>query len=698
MKSSPVRPVEATKINYSRRHFVTGIAAGGVLGGLGLLSNATARTVQQSSPGMLSGTQFDLKIGVSAVNFTGRPGLATTINGRVPGPVLRWREGEPLTLRVHNSLSEPTSIHWHGIILPPEMDGVPGISFRGIEPGETFTYRFTPQQSGTYWYHSHSGFQEQLGHYGSIVIEPREPEPYSYQRDYVVVLSDWTDENPDRVFSKLKKHEGYYNYSQLTMADFMRQVREEGFEQAFAFRSMWDRMRMNPRDLADVSAATYTFLMNGTPPDGNWTGLFRTGEKIRLRLVNAAAMTYFDLRIPGLRMTVVAADGLNVHPVSVEELRIGVAETYDVIVEPDQERAYTIYAQSADRSGFARGSLAPRIGMSAPVPEPDPVPTLTMADMGMSHGMHGQEQGAMNHGKATSGKAMRETMNHAGMGQTGKDVTAMNHAEMASSAKMKENPDHAGKTQGGRKGSAMNHTGKMSGSMEHSAPPTGKQPGMSTNSDHAEMRQDSHKAQSMNHGKMTHRRASLPSHAHRTPPGAGGGLVRVARHPAEEFGPAVDMRAELVSNRLDDPGVGLRDNGRRVLTYADLKSLQEPVDRRPPGRTIELHLTGNMERYMWSFDGVRFSEAEPIRLRHGEMVRLRLVNDTMMEHPIHLHGLWSDIETPAGEFLVRKHTVSVKPGQMVSFRVLADALGEWAFHCHLIYHMKAGMFRKVVVA
>ena len=606
MKNRRRTSVPAEVLNASRRRFVQGLAAGGTLAGLGLFNLPAWALDGSGQRQVLRGTEFDLVIDELPVNFTGAMGVATAINGQVPAPELRWREGDTVTLRVTNRLKHSTSIHWHGIILPNGMDGVPGLTFAGIAPGETFTYRFKVGQSGTYWYHSHSGFQEQTGLYGPIVIEPRQRDPFTYDRDYVVMLSDWTDDSPDFVYSRLKKMDGYYNYAKLTMADFIRQAKERGLSSAWAEKSMWDEMRMNARDLADVSAATYTYLTNGVTPSGNWTGIFKRGEKLRLRFVNGSAMSFFDVRIPGMQMTVVAADGLNVHPVSVDEFRIGVAETYDVIVEPQDDRAYTIFAQSADRSGYARGTLAPRAGMQAAIPKLDPVPTLGMADMGMSmESMH---------------------MDMPGMDMSGSKAKAKSaHTEM--------------KCGGGMK-------------MDMPMPKGGKEMG---------------------------------------------GMMKITEHAPTEFGPGTDMRADEVSTRLDDPGVGLRNNGRRVLTYADLKSLDDWLDPREPGRTIELHLTGNMERYMWSFNGVKFSDAEPVMLKYGERVRIRLVNDTMMEHPIHLHGLWSELEDADGKFQVRKHTVAVKPGHELSYRVLADAKGRWAYHCHLLYHMKAGMFREVRV-
>ncbi|HKJ07687.1 MAG TPA: copper resistance system multicopper oxidase [Gammaproteobacteria bacterium] len=625
--------VHAESISLPRRRFVQGLAAGGALAGLGLLSTPVmAGAARGARPRELSGTEFDLVIGETPVNFTGRPRMATTVNGQLPAPLLRWREGDTVTLRVTNRLAVPTSIHWHGIILPNGMDGVPGLTYAGIMPGETFVYRFKVGQSGTYWYHSHSGFQEQTGIYGSIVIEPRGQDPVGYDREHVVLLSDWTDQDPDTVFAKLKQMDGYYNYSKLTLGDFIQRARRDGFRNAVAYRAMWDRMRMSPRDLADVSGATYTYLTNGSTPAGNWTGLFGRGERVRLRFINGSAMSYFDVRIPGLKMTVVAADGQNVHPVTVDEFRIGVAETYDVVVQPHDDRAYTVFAQSVDRSGYARGTLAPRAGMQAPIPAMDPVPTLTMSDAGMSMaGMSGMDMAGMKMGDAAMG------------GANASGAAASNHP-------------------------AMGHGSDAMGTM--SGPAGG-------------------------HGAMGHAMGGMDGMASAAK--SGGGMMEVKHHPATEYGPGTAMHASVVSTRLDDPGVGLRSNGRRVLTYADLHSLDGWLDPRDPGRTIELHLTGNMERYMWSFDGVKFSDAGPLRFKHGERLRIRLVNDTMMEHPIHLHGLWSEVESPDGDFQARKHTVSVKPGHTVSYRVLADARGRWAYHCHLLYHMKAGMFREVEV-
>ncbi|AVE05025.1 copper resistance system multicopper oxidase [Pseudomonas sp. R11F] len=561
----------------TRRTFVKGLAASGLLGGLGLWRTPVWALASPGQPSVLAGTQFDLFIDQSPVNLTGRDRTALTINGSLPGPLLRWREGDTVTLRVKNRLAEPTSIHWHGILLPSNMDGVPGLSFQGIEPGGVFVYRFTVRQHGTYWYHSHSGFQEQRGVYGPLVIDPKVPETFSYQRDYVVMLSDWTDEDPVALMKTLKKQSDYYNRHKPTVGDFVRDVGKQGWSATVDDRLMWAQMKMNPTDLADVSGQTYTYLLNGQPPGRNWTGVFQAGETIRLRFINGSAMSYFDVRIPGLKMTVIAADGQPVQPVSVDEFRIAVAETFDVLVEPTAP-AYTLFAQSMDRSGYARGTLACQPGAIASVPELDPRPWITMGDMGM---------GGMDHG-------------------------------------------------------AMADMPGMEG-MDHSAMP-------------------------------------------------------MQAHPAsEQDNPLVDMQAMNPVPKLDDPGIGLRNNGRRVLTYADLRSTFEDPDGRDPSRTLELHLTGHMEKFAWSFNGVKFSDAEPLQLTYGERVRLVLVNDTMMSHPIHLHGLWSDLEDENGQFQVRKHTVDMPPGSRRSYRVTADALGRWAYHCHLLYHMEMGMFREVRV-
>ncbi|PKF26201.1 MULTISPECIES: copper resistance system multicopper oxidase [Pseudomonas] len=582
----------------TRRSFVKGLAATGILGGLGMWRMPVWALTSPGQPNVLTGTDFDLYIGELPVNITGAKRTAMAINGSVPGPTLRWREGDIVTLRVRNRLKQDTSIHWHGIILPANMDGVPGLSFHGIAPDGMYEYKFKLHQNGTYWYHSHSGFQEQVGVYGALVIDAKEPEPFAYDRDYVVMLSDWTDEDPAHVLSKLKKQSDYYNFHKRTVGDFVNDVSEMGWSAAMADRKMWAEMKMSPTDLADVSGYTYTYLMNGQAPDGNWTGVFKPGEKIRLRFINGSAMTYFDVRIPGLKMTVVAADGQYVHPVSVDEFRIAVAETYDVIVEPEDEQAYTIFAQSMDRTGFSRGTLAIREGLQAAVPTVDPRPLISMNDMGMDHS----------------------------------SMAGMDHSKMA----------------------GMDH-GSMAG-MDHS------------------------KMAGTDHGSMAGMSKEMQS------------------HPDSELNnPLVDMQTMTPTAKLDDPGIGLRNNGRRVLTYADLRSTFIDPDGREPSRNIELHLTGHMEKFAWSFDGIKFSDAAPLRLKYGERLRITLINDTMMTHPIHLHGMWSDLEDENGNFMVRKHTIDMPPGSKRSYRVTADALGRWAYHCHLMFHMETGMFREVRV-
>jgi CopA family copper-resistance protein len=603
-----------------RRKFLQGIAASGIALGLAPLGSVLAAPNPASGTQILSGTEFDLTISQTPVNFTGKPRLATTVNGSLPGPTLRWREGEMVTIRVTNHLPEETSIHWHGILLPFQMDGVPGISFHGIAPGETFTYQFKVSQSGTYWYHAHSAFQEQEGLYGAIVIEPAGRDTIVSERDYVVSLADWSDEVPMRMLKKLKMDSGYYNFNQPTVGDFFKDVSQDGWSAALAKRRMWNEMRMNPTDLADISAYTYTYLMNGTTPSGNWSGLFKPGERVRLRFINSSAMTFFDVRIPGLKMTVVQADGQNVEPVTVDEIRLGVAETYDVLLTPTDE-AYTIFAQSMDRTGYARGTLTRQAGLSAPVPSLDkPVP-LTMADMMGS-------MGAMGGMKDMSGMAM-EHSTHSTQGMAGMEGMA-------------DMP-----------GMAMEQSGHDMGSMEGIA-------GMSG---------------------MAETKAAAP-----------------VRHAKTEYGPSVDMRVDTPRTNLDDPGIGLRNNGRRVLTYADLKSLPGIMSPREAELDIELHLTGNMERYIWSLDGLEFGKSTPVHFPHGKRIRVIFVNDTMMAHPMHLHGMFAELESPEGGVQVSKHTIIVQPAQRISFLVTADALGRWAWHCHLLFHMDAGMFREVVVA
>tara|TARA_R110001606_G_scaffold251712_3_gene399695 strand:+ start:922 stop:2649 length:1728 start_codon:yes stop_codon:yes gene_type:complete len=574
--------------------------AGSIALGVGNVGKAHSKEYNSSdTSNILTGNEFDLTVSETPVNFTGEKRIATTINGSVPGPTLVWQEGETVTIRVTNRLSVSTSIHWHGLILPFQMDGVPSISYRGIAPGETFTYQFQVQQAGTYWYHSHTGFQEMTGMYGSIVIKPKAGERITTDQDMVVQLSDWTDENPMAVFSHLKQQSDYYNYNQPTARDFFNDVSRYGMGQAIGMRKMWNEMRMSPADLADVSAETFTFLMNGQTPNGNWTGVFKPGETIRLRFINGSSNTFFDVRIPGLRLTVVSADGQDVEPVGVDEFRFGPGETYDVIVKPTDD-AHSIFAQSMDRTGYTRGTLAVQKGLTANVPSVDQPVWLSMKDM---------------------------------MG----DMSGMSDMKMDSDMPMDQN--------------SMDHGGM---SMDHSK------------------------------HNMQKNSLAIPS--------------QTVNHASSEYGPSVDARVEMPRTNLDDPGIGLRNNGRRVLTLADLHTLGGPLDSRGPEREVELHLTGNMERYTWSFDGLEFGKSTPVHFNHGERVRVILQNDTMMTHPMHLHGVWSELENDKGEFMARRHTIPVQPAQRISFLVNADALGRWAWHCHLLFHMDAGMFREVVIS
>ena len=571
-----------------RRKFIKTAASAGFLTSLGSSWQAFAGSRTASE---MSGKNFDITVEKANFTIAGRRTTGITLNGIMPGPVLRLREGDDVTIRVHNRLKESTSIHWHGLILPFRMDGVPGVSFAGIPAGESFTYRIPLRQSGTYWYHSHSGLQEQLGHAGTLIVEPREAEPFSYDRDYVVLLSDWSSMDPYKLLKKLKKVSSYSNHNRRTVADFVRDVSANGLKATVSDRASWGRMRMDPTDIADITGHHYTYLMNGQAPDDNWTGIFRPGERIRLRFVNAGAGTFFDIRIPGLKMTVVAADGQNVKPVEVDELRIAIAETYDVIVEPRESRAYTLFAEAMDRSGYARGTLAPQAGMRAAIPRQRVKPERTMADMGM---------------------------------------TPM----------------------------AMASMGDMDG-MEGGPMPGMDMPGM-----------------------------EMPASD------SGDGM-----HGPDKHGLGAATVAMAPQSRLHEPGIGLADAPWRVLVYTDLQSLHPLPDRRKPDREIELHATGNMERYMWSFDGKKLSEVKgPIRFYLGERLRLTLVNDTMMEHPMHLHGMWMELDNGHGAHRPRKHTIGLKPGEKVSLDITADAPGVWAFHCHVLYHMDMGMFRVVAVA
>ncbi len=573
------------EFSLGRRRFVQGLAGGGLLLPANRVVNAANRPPASHVATELRGTSFDLVIEERLVNFTGSPQIATAINGSIPAPTLRWKEGDSITINVTNRLSEPTSIHWHGIILPYQMDGVPGISFPGIAPGETFQYRFKLQQSGTYWYHSHSAFQEMTGMYGAIIVEPANGERIQAEHDHVILLSEWTDENPMYVFQKLKTMGHLYNFNQPTLPQLLDDIANDGFRSARSRRDMFNVMRMKPTDLSDLSADTLTYLMNGTTAANNNLHLYEKGQQVRLRLINAAGNTFFDVRIPDLPVTVVQVDGVDVEPVTVDELRFGPGETYDVLLTPTED-AHTIFAETMDRTGYARGTLATRSELSAPIPERREAQWLSMTDM---------------------------------MGT----MPAMDH---------------------------------------------------STTTHH-----DSHDSMNMNMNmNMNNRQVK-------------------ARHASTEFGASTDMRVDYPRTNLDDPGIGLRETSRKVLTLADLHTLGGEIDRRDPEREIELHLTGNMERYSWSIDGLEYGKSTPVHFRFGEKLRVHLHNDTMMTHPMHLHGMWSNLEDAQGNFLARRHIIPVQPAQRVSFSVTADALGRWVWHCHLLLHMDAGMFREVVV-
>lgn len=576
-----------TQVNLHRRRLLqhTSAIAGGMA--LNALLPQWARSASPGivkSPTVLTGPDIALTVAETSWDIDGRMGHGVTINGAIPAPLIRLKEGQNVRIAVTNRLQEDTSVHWHGILAPFQFDGVPGVSFPGIRPGETFVYEFPIAQSGTYWYHSHSGLQEQLGHYGPLIFDPAEPDPVAYDREHVVVLSDFSFLHPHTVMKRLKQQAGYFNHQKQTLAGLLR-----GEDQTFRERLEWARMRMDPTDISDVTGAAYTFLVNGHGPRDNWTALFRPGERVRLRFINAAAMTAFNVRIPGLPMTVVQADGQNVRPVETDEFQIALAETYDVIVTPPDDRAFTIAGEAVDRSGLARATLAPRAGMTAPVPPLRKRPVATMKDMGM-------DMGAMD---------------------MGMDMGGMAHA--------------------------TSNTGAAPARMDMSM---------------------------------------------RNPKNA----------PQVKMGPGVQTIAPMPMDRTGERGQGLEDVAHRVLVYTDLVSLLPNPDPRPPGRTKEIHLTGNMERFMWSLDGEKFNEVKaPIPFRRNERVRVVLVNDTMMAHPIHLHGHFFEVVNGHPGRHPRKHTVNVAPGGKVAFDLTADAPGDWAFHCHLFHHMHAGMMNIVTV-
>jgi len=588
-------------MQVDRRRFVSAALGGGAAAAAASWFPAWAQPVSQGITAPLptvSGNNITLRIARQTMRIDGKLSRAIGINGTVPAPLVRLKEGQTAKLNVVNDLDEDSSIHWHGLILPFHMDGVPGVSFPGIKPRSKFVYEFPVVQSGTYWYHSHSGLQEQLGHYGPIVIDPAGADPIGYDREHVVVLSDHSQLSPEAIFRKLKVNPGHFNMQRQTLSGLL-----SGKDQSLKERIEWGAMRMDPTDVADVNGSTYTFLVNGYGPRDNWTALFNPGERVRLRIVNASAMTIFNIRIPGLRMTVVQADGLNVVPTEIDEFQIAVAETYDVIVTPVEDRAYTLVAEANDRSGMGRATLAPRAGMTAEVPPLRERPLATMKDMGM---------GAMTTGDAAC------TAEHAAMGHCKlppADGAAQNHAAM----------------------------GHGAGGMQHS---------MRDFSVAAQVKRD----------------------------------------------PSVQTISPMPVDRMGEPGQGLEDVGHKVMTYHDLVALDRNPDVRAAERSLDIHLTGNMERFMWSFDGVKMSDHhEPIPFIEGERVRINLINDSMMSHPIHLHGHFFELVTGKGDHSPRKHTVLVQPGGTASFDFTADAIGDWAFHCHMLYHMHAGMMRVVSV-
>ncbi len=604
-----------------RRQFMRGATLAG--GGIALAPFFPA-WAQPVSAGLVTplptvtGNDIALKIAHQMMMIDGRPSHAIGVNGTVPAPLIRLREGQNVRLSVVNDLDEESSLHWHGLLVPPTMDGVPGISFPGIKARSTFVYEFPVRQAGTYWYHSHSGLQEQEGLYGPIVIDPAGIDPIASDREHVIVLSDHSQMHPHKIFDKLKKQAGYFNYQKQTLAGLLK-----GEDQSSAERLQWGKMRMDPTDISDVTGSTYTFLVNGHGPRDNWTALFTPGERVRLRIINASAMTTFNVRIPGLKLSVVQADGQNVRPVAVDEFQIGVAETYDVIVTPTDERAYTFVGEAVDRSGMARATLAPHAGMAAEVPPLRKRPVATMKDMGM-------DMGGMN-GGSMEGMDMSRGAAPAGA------MAGMDHSSMTSS------------------GSMPGMTG-----TDHSAAPTDNMAGMA---------------------------------------GTAGMNMRDPKNaPGVKMGPGVQTISPMAMDRMGEPGQGLENVGHKVLNYRDLVATARNPDVRAPDRAMQIHLTANMERYMWSFDGVKLNDArKPFAFLQDERVRVTLVNDTMMAHPIHLHGHFFELVTGHGHFAPRKHTVMVQPGGTATFDVTTNAVGDWAFHCHLLYHMHAGMMQVVTV-
>jgi CopA family copper-resistance protein len=607
-----------SKFNVTLRHYLFKTLCLLFIAGLG------------PKPGMLIAGEYNLTIDEKAINVVGQTQKAYLADDSLPAPTLHWREGELVTLNVTNRLKETTSLHWHGIILPYEMDGVPGISFSGIKPGETFTYRFPVNQSGTYWYHGHSGMQEQMGLYGALIIDPAE-QAHQVDRDIVIILSDWPQADPHRTMARLKKQSDYYNFQKRTVPTFFQDIQNKGFSATLSDRWDWGWMRMDPTDLADVNGSTYRFLINGQTPETNWTALFKPGEKIRLRFINASAMTYFDVRIPHLKMRVIEADGQAVVPVDVDEFRIAVAETYNVLVEPQSDQAYTVFAEAMDRSGYARATLTPHKALQAQVPALRAMTLLTLADMG---GEHGEHKGHKDNQQSADADELSE-----GHGS--------HPAETPTAEKIDE------------------HAGHHRESMPHEQTQT---------SDHQEP--DKADATEQNHDR----------HQTETP---------LSENADEHAGHQMNAHLQPMNHQQhQQPEAFLSTD---VLKYEHLKAVAPAPEGGEPDREITLRLTGNMYRYIWSFDDIAYKDAEPIKVRFGERIRFKYINETMMNHPIHIHGLWQYLINGQGNYKPKKHVINVKPGETVEVDVIADAVGDWAFHCHLLYHMDTGMFRKLTV-
>lgn len=584
--------------NVDRRRFVQGTAMLGATAALGFGSSNAWAASDFREPKVLTGTEFNLSVTRQPINITGRKSWANAINGGVPGPVLRWRQGDVVNIHLKNEMPDLTGFHWHGIILPNDMDGVPGLEFPGIEPGGSYHYRFPVLQSGTYWYHSHMGYQEQKGAYGALIIDPDGEDHIQSDREHIIVLSDWMDGDPKVVASNFKQDSGYYNFKKRTLETDIADIKKNGLGATIAERFRWSKMRMDPTGLQAPSGIIYTYLVNGFPPTANWTGLFRPGERVRLRIINASAATYFDVRIPGLKMSVVHVHGNNVVPVEVDEFRIGVAETYDVIVEPTEDKAYTLFAQDLARTGYARATLTPRPGLVAPVPMMDDRPMRGMADMGMTMMMPDQVD--------------------------------------ASDKKRSRLGGFDGK-------SAIDIVEDKSLLVGHL--PTQKRP------------------------------------------------------PEAKAKPGIEQQfvAKMLIDRKGSPGSGLNHLGRRVLTKNDLRSVNPSIDSREPTRELILRLTGNMYRFIWGFNGKKFTEVGPIDVKLGERFRLTMINDTMMSHPIHLHGMWMELENGQGDHRPYLHTINVQPAETISMLVTPVATGQWPLHCHILYHFEAGMFRTIRV-